>query len=60
MGIECPPNIKDVAHNLEFKAARGEKNDAPHGFSAAAEHAAESFAKERWHAPKNPFKGGRR
>ena len=28
MGIECPPNIKDVAHNLEFKAARGEKNDA--------------------------------
>lgn len=28
MGIECPPNIKDVAHNFEFKAARGEKNDA--------------------------------
>ena len=28
MGIECPPNIKDVAHNLEFKVARGEKNDA--------------------------------
>ena len=30
------------------------------GFSAAAENVAEHFAKERWHAPKNPFKGGRR
>nr|WP_206108920.1 molecular chaperone DnaJ [Olsenella sp. SW781] len=27
------------------------------GFSAAAENAAEHFAKERWHAPKNPFRG---
>ncbi len=26
------------------------------GFSAAAENAAEHFAKERWHAPKNPFR----
>ena len=38
----------------------GEKDAGPEGFSAAAENAAEHFAKERWHAPKNPFKGGRR
>ena len=38
----------------------GEKDAEPEGFSAAAENAAEHFAKERWHAPKNPFKGGRR
>lgn len=49
-----------VAERSGGSVPAGEKNDAPHGFSAAAEHAAESFAKERWHAPKNPFKGGRR
>ena len=38
----------------------GEKDAEAEGFSAAAENAAEHFARERWHAPKNPFKGGRR
>ena len=38
----------------------GENDAEAEGFSAAAENAAEHFAKERWHAPKNPFKGGRR
>ena len=49
-----------VAERSGDAVPAGEKNDSPHGFSAAAEHAAESFAKERWHAPKDPFKGGRR
>lgn len=39
---------------------KAEKDDEPRGFSAAAENVAEHFSKERWHAPKNPFKGGRR
>ena len=38
----------------------GDKDAEAEGFSAAAENAAEHFAKEHWHAPKNPFKGGRR
>lgn len=29
------------------------------GFSPSAENAAEHFAKERWHAPKNPFRSRR-
>ena len=39
----------------------GEAEGGPEreGFSAAAENAAEHFAKERWHAPKNPFRGRR-
>lgn len=40
---------------------RGEKDEKDagpeaEGFSAAAENAAEHFAKERWHAPRNPFR----
>ena len=46
------------------KGARADKNAdrradraaEPEGFSTAAENAAEHFAKERWHAPKNPFR----
>ena len=40
---------------------RGEKDEKDagpeaEGFSAAAENAAEHFAKEHWHAPRNPFR----
>ena len=36
------------------------ERDAAREGSPAAESAAEHFSKERWRAPKNPFKGGRR
>ena len=37
--------------------AAGRDAEEAEGFSQAAENAAEHFAKERWHAPKNPFRG---
>ena len=46
--------------SLDDARPAGEKDREEEGFSAAAENVAEHFAKERWHAPKNPFKGGRR
>ena len=39
--------------NADRRADRAAESE---GFSAAAENAAEHFAKERWHAPKNPFR----
>ena len=38
------------------KGRKAEKDPEAEGFSAAAENAAEHFAKERWHAPRNPFR----
>ena len=38
------------------KGRGAEKDPEAEGFSAAAENAAEHFAKEHWHAPRNPFR----
>ena len=38
------------------KGRKAEKDPEAEGFSAAAENAAEHFAKEHWHAPRNPFR----
>ena len=52
----------DIASIVSVRGGDGpsERDLEPEGFSAAAENAAEHFAHERWRAPKNPFKGGRR
>ena len=55
--------LRDIAEIVAARSpegARGGESVEREGFSAAAENAAEHFANERWHAPKNPFKGGRR
>ena len=49
-----------AARSLDAAPAPEAPAEEREGFSAAAENVAEHFAKERWHAPKNPFKGGRR
>ena len=69
--VETPRDLTkkqllDVAAIVAERSLDGSAEDTARereeaeGFSAAAENAAEHFAKERWHAPKNPFKGGRR
>ena len=65
--IETPRDLTASQLDAVFAivSARGgegtaEKDLEPEGFSTAAENAAEHFAHERWHAPKNPFKGDRR
>ena len=50
--------VAERALDEDAAPAEAEKDAAEaEGFSAAAENAAEHFAKERWHAPKNPFRG---
>lgn len=69
VNIETPRDLtKEQIRSVEAlvdarspEGARASEDDVEReGFSTAAENAAEHFAKERWHAPKNPFKGGRR
>ena len=57
-----PSQLDDIASIVSARGGDGpsERDLEPEGFSAAAENAAEHFAHERWRAPKNPFKGGRR
>ena len=57
-----PSQLDDIASIVSARGGDGpsERVLEPEGFSAAAENAAEHFAHERWRAPKNPFKGGRR
>lgn len=55
---------KDAGAEKSASAEKGagrhaDKSAEAEGFSAAAENAAEHFAKERWHAPKNPFRSRR-
>lgn len=47
---------RDGEEGEKHEAAAGEPHERHAGAAAAAEH----FAHEHWHAPKNPFKGGRR
>ncbi len=66
--VETPTDLtrKQLLDVAALVAERGgerpaaEGDERREGFAAAAESAAEHFAKEHWHAPKNPFKGGRR
>ena len=66
--VETPQDLsKKQLLDIAALVAERSLDDAPAPESAAAregspaaESAAEHFSKERWRAPKNPFKGGRR
>ncbi len=53
-------DIAAIVAERSLDDAPAPERDVAREGSSAAESAAEHFSKERWRAPKNPFKGGRR